>query len=259
MSRTRRILVLGCAAAFVAPAPRVRAQIEPQSGLETPTAEYRETMNAMTAIALRLSGAYDDIAERAARLHAKLADVEMFWTARNVVDAVNFAKAGGKAASDLEAAAIAHDDAQVTAARVELSASCLGCHRAHVSRRDDRSFAIVTQASAPGSRTSTATAAAIGVYVPGGGVTSPSLIHEVKPAYTPLAMGMKAQGEAWLECVVRKDGSLDRMRIVRSLDPVFGLDEEALKAARQWKFTPGTRDGEPVDVLITIAMTFTLR
>jgi TonB family protein len=237
----------------------VRAQIEPQSGLETPTAEYRETMRAMAAMLLKFSVGFDGVAADAAKLHEKLADVEMFWAARNVVDAVNFAKAAGKAATDLEAAAIAQDEAQLTAARAELTASCLGCHKAHVGRRDDQSFAIVAQASASGSRMSTAAATAIGVYLPGGGVTSPSLLQEVKPRYTPAAMRMRAQGEAWLECIVRKDGSLDKVRIVRSLDPVFGLDDEALIAARQWKFTPGTRNGEPVDVLITIAMTFTLR
>ena len=235
-----------------------RAQIEPQSSAETPTADYRETMQAMAAIVMNSSKGYDDIVEEAATLRTKLAGVEMFWAARNVVDAVNFAKSGGKAASDLEAAATAHDDAQVAAARAELSASCLGCHRAHVSRRDDRSFAIAAQTS-PSIATSAAAAVGGGVYRPGVGVTTPGLLKQVKPAYSSPAMRMKAQGEVWLECVVRKDGSLDRMRVVRSLDPVFGLDEEALKAARQWRFTPGTREGAPVDVLITIQMTFTLK
>jgi TonB family protein len=46
---------------------------------------------------------------------------------------------------------------------------------------------------------------------------------------------------------------------MRSLDPRFGLDEEAIKAARQWRFAPGTRMGQPVSVQITIELTFTLR
>jgi outer membrane biosynthesis protein TonB len=47
--------------------------------------------------------------------------------------------------------------------------------------------------------------------------------------------------------------------VVRSLDNTFGLDQEAIKAAKQWRFRPGTRLGEPVPVLITIELAFTLR
>jgi outer membrane biosynthesis protein TonB len=46
---------------------------------------------------------------------------------------------------------------------------------------------------------------------------------------------------------------------MRSLDSTFGLDLEAMKAARNWRFRPGTRLGEPVSVLVTIELTFTLR
>jgi TonB family protein len=46
---------------------------------------------------------------------------------------------------------------------------------------------------------------------------------------------------------------------VRSLDSSFGLDQEAIKAARQWRFAPGTKQGQPVAVLVTIAIAFTLR
>ena len=38
-----------------------------------------------------------------------------------------------------------------------------------------------------------------------------------------------------------------------------GLDLEAMKAARQWRFRPGTRMGEPVSVLVIIQLDFTLR
>src|SRR5450759_4506282 len=49
------------------------------------------------------------------------------------------------------------------------------------------------------------------------------------------------------------------MSIVKSLDPVFGLDQEAIKAAKQWRFAPGKRQGQPVAVLVSIELTFTLR
>ena len=98
-----------------------------------------------------------------------------------------------------------------------------------------------------------------GEYKPGNGVTIPQLVREVKPAYTAEAMRAKVQGTVWLECVVMPDGTVGRVQVVRSLDNTFGLDQEAIKAAKQWRFRPGMRLGEPVPVLITIELAFTLR
>ena len=63
----------------------------------------------------------------------------------------------------------------------------------------------------------------------------------------------------WLEVVVLSDGTVGDVTVTKSLDPVFGLDEEAIRAARQWRFAPGTRFGEPVAVLVSIALEFNLR
>jgi periplasmic protein TonB len=98
-----------------------------------------------------------------------------------------------------------------------------------------------------------------GAYRPGAGITLPSVVREVKPAYTADAMRAKVQGSVWLECIVMPDGSVGDVKVTRSLDPIFGLDQEAIKAAKQWRFRPGMRQGEPVPVIITIELTFTLR
>lgn len=98
-----------------------------------------------------------------------------------------------------------------------------------------------------------------GEYDVGNGVTAPRILRQVKPAYTSEAMRAKVQGEVLLRCVILPDGSVGRVEIAKSLDNVFGLDQEAIKAARQWKFVPGTRLGEPVAVRVTIALDFTLR
>ena len=98
-----------------------------------------------------------------------------------------------------------------------------------------------------------------GVYRPGSGVINPRILREVKPQYTADAMRAKVQGTVLLECVVLADGTVGRIDVVKSLDPTFGLDLEAVRAARQWRFQPGTRFGEPVAVLVTIELTFTLR
>jgi len=98
-----------------------------------------------------------------------------------------------------------------------------------------------------------------GVFQPGNGVETPKLLKEVKPQYTAQAMRAKIQGTVLLECVVRPDGSVGDIRVKRSLDSSFGLDQEAIKAARQWQFAPGSRLGQPVPVLVTIEIAFTLR
>ena len=98
-----------------------------------------------------------------------------------------------------------------------------------------------------------------GAYRPGNGVTLPRVLFEKKPQYTAEAMRAKVQGMVLLECVVLPDGSVGEVNIVRSLDPTFGLDQEAIKAAKQWRFQPGMRFGEPVPVLVTIELQFTLR
>ena len=98
-----------------------------------------------------------------------------------------------------------------------------------------------------------------GAYRPGSGITLPTVLREVRPAYTADAMRAKVQGSVWLECIVMPDGSVGDVKVTRSLDPIFGLDQEAIRAAKQWRFRPGMRQGEPVPVIITIELTFTLR
>jgi len=98
-----------------------------------------------------------------------------------------------------------------------------------------------------------------GAYRPGNGIVSPRLLREVKPNYTADAMRAKIQGVVWLEAVVLVDGTVGEVRVTRSLDPTFGLDQEAKRTVMKWIFAPGTRMGQPVPVLIEIEMSFTLR
>lgn len=64
-----------------------------------------------------------------------------------------------------------------------------------------------------------------------------------------------------MEAVVFADGSVDprRIRTTRSLDSMFGLDEQAMVAVKQWHFPPGTLKGQAVAVRVTAELTFTLR
>lgn len=97
-----------------------------------------------------------------------------------------------------------------------------------------------------------------GVYRPGGAVSAPRLIEEVRPHYTSDALQSKIQGTVVLEAIVRSDGSPSHIRVLRSLDR-GGLDEEAVAAVAKWRFEPGRLAGKPVDVLVTIMVDFWIR
>jgi protein TonB len=94
---------------------------------------------------------------------------------------------------------------------------------------------------------------------PGNGVSWPRLLQEVKPNYTAEAMRARVEGLVTLEIVVLPDGSVGRISIVRSLDDRFGLDEEAIKAVRHWRFDPGRRFGKAVAVKVPVELFFNLR
>ncbi len=95
------------------------------------------------------------------------------------------------------------------------------------------------------------------VFRPGAGIVNPRLLREVRPQYTAEALRAKITGTVYLKMVVLPDGTVGDVRITRSLD--LGLDEEAVKAARQWLFEPGTRFGEPVAILVNLALDFNPR
>ena len=98
-----------------------------------------------------------------------------------------------------------------------------------------------------------------GVYQLGSGVTTPVLVYQPQPKYTAEAMRARVQGNVLLSCVVRPDGSVSDIQVTRSLDRAFGLDEEAIKTLRSWRFRPATLRGEPVAVRVDIEISFTIR
>jgi protein TonB len=91
------------------------------------------------------------------------------------------------------------------------------------------------------------------------GVELPIKRHDVLPAYTPEAMRAKIEGDVTIAAIVDADGVVREARVEQSLDKVFGLDEQALKAVRAMKFAPATRNGQPTRILVKFDMRFTLR
>jgi protein TonB len=96
-----------------------------------------------------------------------------------------------------------------------------------------------------------------GPYQPGSGITAPGLLREVKPTYTDDARRRGIEGDVLLEIVVRRDGGVGDVRLIRGLGA--GLDQRAIDAVRQWRFSPARRLGTPVDVMVEVAVEFRLR
>jgi TonB family protein len=92
------------------------------------------------------------------------------------------------------------------------------------------------------------------VYKPGDGVVSPKVIHDVHASYTPEAMRAGVAGVVKMQAIVLTNGTVGEVRVTQPLDP--GLDDQAVKALKQWTFSPGTKDGKPVPVSVEVEMSF---
>ncbi len=87
-------------------------------------------------------------------------------------------------------------------------------------------------------------------------ITAPVALRKVDPGYEPGAIRDKVQGLVVLRAIIRKDGHVERIEILRSLDP--RLDERAVHAMGRWEFQPGTRQGVPVDLEAVVQIPFAL-
>ena len=79
---------------------------------------------------------------------------------------------------------------------------------------------------------------------------------KVEPQYAEEARQRGLEGTGVLFIVVTSEGNPRDLRVIRPLG--MGLDEKAIEAVKQWKFSPGMKDGNPVDVQATIEVNFRL-
>ncbi len=76
--------------------------------------------------------------------------------------------------------------------------------------------------------------------------------------YPPEAQKNKIQGKVIVQFLVTKTGKVSEVRVVRSVDP--DLDKEAVRVCKLLpNFTPGRKNGQPVNVWYTLPITFTLQ
>jgi protein TonB len=88
-------------------------------------------------------------------------------------------------------------------------------------------------------------------------ITPPKPVLTPGARYPPSAMSKRIEGVVELELDVMPDGTVGTVAMVKSLDAE--LDKSAVDTARQYRFTPGTKDGKPVAVRTVVQIHFTLR
>jgi periplasmic protein TonB len=89
------------------------------------------------------------------------------------------------------------------------------------------------------------------------GITRPEILHKVAPRYTPMALKAGVQGTVIIEAIIDEKGRVTNQRILRSLP--MGLDQAAMDAVQQWRFTPAYRGDVPVKVYFTLTVNFTIQ
>jgi protein TonB len=97
-----------------------------------------------------------------------------------------------------------------------------------------------------------------GVYtaVPAGG-TQPEETDRTVPRYPMIARRAGIQGPVVVRGIVRKDGTIDNVEVIKDLP--YGLGEAAREAVSQWHFRPATYRGDPIDVYYTVTVNFRLQ
>jgi protein TonB len=88
------------------------------------------------------------------------------------------------------------------------------------------------------------------------GMTAPRKVVDVPPNYPEIALRTRKDGIVIVEATIDERGNVIAAHVLR---PAPLLDEAALAAVRQWKFTPAMLNGEPVPVVMTVTVNFQLR
>ena len=91
--------------------------------------------------------------------------------------------------------------------------------------------------------------------VPPGG-TEPVVLTRVMPRYPPAARGSGVEGTAVVRAVVRRNGRVGSVEVLR--DPGMGLGDAAADAVKRWRFTPARLNGEAIEVHYNVTVNFRL-
>lgn len=87
-------------------------------------------------------------------------------------------------------------------------------------------------------------------------VRGPVEVSRIEPDYPKELRAKHVQGEVILAGVICRDGSVQRIEVLKATDP--RLEDLAVTAFRAWRYEPATLDGKPVPVYVSVVIRFTL-
>ena len=90
----------------------------------------------------------------------------------------------------------------------------------------------------------------------GGNVQNSKLIQKIDPAYPELAKRARVAGIVLLQVTVDEQGMVGEVKLIRGHSL---LNQSAIDAVRQWRYSPTLLNGEPVPVIATVTVNFVLR
>jgi protein TonB len=90
----------------------------------------------------------------------------------------------------------------------------------------------------------------------GGAIAEPVKIHNVAPVYPAIAQYARVEGTVVIQAIISTDGAVQEAHVV-SGKPL--LNEAALSAVKQWRYTPTTLNKQPVAVIMTVTVEFRLQ
>jgi protein TonB len=95
------------------------------------------------------------------------------------------------------------------------------------------------------------------IYTPGGDVKPPVIISRIEPDYPALMIKIRKPGRVVVQCVISRDGSIQRIAVVDATNQLFA--DAAVAAVQRWRFKPGTLNGRPVDVMYHLTVGFSVK
>jgi protein TonB len=95
-----------------------------------------------------------------------------------------------------------------------------------------------------------------GPFRPGGDILPPARTSYTAPVYPPIAIQARREGTVILEAVIDETGAVRDVTVLRSV-PL--LDRAAIDAVRQWRYSPTRLNGQPLAIVMTVSVNFTLK
>jgi len=100
------------------------------------------------------------------------------------------------------------------------------------------------------------TGGAVGPIRVGGNIKEPRKLKDVRPEYPAIAREARVHGAVIIEILIDTEGRVSNATVLRSI-PL--LDQSALAAVRQWVFSPTLLNGVPVEVIMSVTVSFNLQ